>query len=157
VRGSGRRGSICEILATTSQDIYPLARQLYDAIPEHLRRWTGELTGWDERICLGYTLLTVLTGSAGAHSSQEDEAGRAEAVIISEALANVVTDWGGSCYLNCADDVDRAQEALARHLGAVVQGLNRYTLAVGTPITVPAIAYLIGWVTFLDVPEGPSW
>jgi hypothetical protein len=34
-----------------------------------------------------------------------------------------------------------------------VQEPGVYALAVGTPITVAAIAHLIGWVTILEIPE----
>jgi hypothetical protein len=51
--------------------------------------------------------------------------------------------------------VDRAQAALVSALGGIVHDVGVYTLADGTPITVAAIAHLIGWVTILDVPEEP--
>jgi hypothetical protein len=73
-------------------------------------------------------------------------------VVISEALAGFVTQWGCR-YGNLDDAVDRAQMALVTSLGGTVLELGHYALREGTPITVAAIAHLIGWVCILEVPE----
>lgn len=84
--------------------------------------------------------------------AEKDHAGFAMTVIIRKALAGFVTMWGCR-YTNFDDDVDRTQAALVTALRGVVHGPGVYGLAVGTPITVAAIAHLMGWVCILDVPE----
>jgi hypothetical protein len=73
-------------------------------------------------------------------------------IILSEALAGFVTDWGCS-YGNFDDVVDRAQPTLLSALGCVVHEAGVSRLKAGAPITVAAIAHLIGWVCILEVPE----
>jgi hypothetical protein len=136
----------------TSQDIYPLARRLYGLIPAPLQRWTGEPSDTDDRDRLANTLLMELTVVPGAPIAEDDQEGFAQAVVINEALAGFVCQW--ACrYGNFADDVDRAQAALVTSLGGAVQEPGVYALAAGTPLSVAAIAHLIGWVTILEVPE----
>jgi hypothetical protein len=81
------------------------------------------------------------------------------AVVISEALAGLLTLW--SCrYDHLDQEVNDAQAVLVTALGGTVTApggtvpeLGVYQLTVGTPITVAAIAQLIGWVLMLDVPK----
>jgi hypothetical protein len=136
----------------TSHDIYPLAQRLYDLVPATLRRWTGKPAGPDDRDRLVNNLLMELTVVPGAPIAEDDQEGFAQAVVISEALAGFVCQWGCR-YGNCADDVDRAQAALVTMLGGRVLEPGVYQLRLGTPLTVAAIGHLIGWVTMLEVPE----
>jgi hypothetical protein len=136
----------------TSQDIDPLARRLYELILTPLQRWTGEPSDPDDRDRLANNLLMELTVVPGAPIAVDDQEGFAQVVIISEALAEFVCQWGCR-YGNFADDVDRAQTALVTALGGRVLEPGVYQLRVGTPLTVAAIAHLIGWVMILEVPE----
>jgi hypothetical protein len=130
------------------QDIYPLARQLYAEIPERLQRWRGEATDAAERHHLADDLLMACAEASFDVGAEDHHA----AVVISEALAGLLTLW--SCrYDNLDAEVNDAQAALVTVLGGTVPELGVYQLTVGTPITVTAIARLIGWVLMLDVPE----
>jgi hypothetical protein len=93
-----------------------------------------------------------LTVVPGAPITEDDQEGFGQAVVISEALAGFVCQWGCR-YGNFADEVDRAQAALVTALGGRVLEPGVYQLWVGTPLTVAAVAHLIGWVTILEVPE----
>jgi len=136
----------------TSTQIYPLARRLHALIPVSLRRWTGEPGDSDVRDRLANNLLIELTAVPEAPIAEDDQEGFEQAVIISEALTGFVTQWGCR-YGGFADDVDRAQAALVSALGSVVHEPGVYQLRVGTPLTVAAIAHMIGWVCILHVPD----
>lgn len=129
----------------TSTDIYPLARRLHACIPERLRRWSGFPSEPDERDRLADSLLMEMTMVPGAPIAEDDQEGFTQAVIMSEALAGFVTQWGCR-YGNLDNEVGRVQAALVTALGGVVSEPGVYALAEGTPITVAAIAHLIGWV-----------
>jgi hypothetical protein len=131
------------IIPMTSQDIYPLAQQLYTMIPAPLLRWTGEAADPDIRDRLAEALMGAC---------QEAGLTNHEDLIIAEALAGFLTGWGCR-YGNLDEDVDRAQTALVTSLGGSVLEPGHYALTGGTPMTVAAIAHLIGWVTILEVPE----
>ncbi|SRR6266511_3666571 len=131
-----------------SQDIDPLARQLYAEIPERLRRWSGEPAEATTRDHLADVLL-MACDAFGFDVGAEDH--RA-AVIISEALAGFLTLWA-SRYGEMDDEVDRAQAALVTALGGTVQEPGVYQLPGGTPITVAAIARMIAFVLILDLEE----
>jgi hypothetical protein len=125
---------------------------LYGLIPAPLQRWTGEPSDPDDRDRLANNLLMELTVVSGAPIAEDDQEGFAQAVVISEAPAGFVCQWGWR-YGNFADDVDRAQVTLVTAQGGRVLEPGGYQLRVGTPLTVVAIAHLIGWVTILEVPE----
>jgi hypothetical protein len=131
-----------------SEDIYPLARQLYAEIPEPLRRWSGDPTDAAERDHLADRLLMACDAFGFDVGAEDHQA----AVVISEALAGFLTLWSGR-YGNLDNDVDRAQAALVSALGGTVYDWGEYHLPIGTPITVAAIAQMIGWVTILEIPE----
>jgi hypothetical protein len=139
-------------MSFTSADIYPLAQRLHACIPLALRRWSGFPADPDERDRLANTLLMELTEGPEAPWPDPDEETFTQAVIIAEALAGFVTQWGCR-YGNLDEVVDRAQAALVTALGGTVLEPGVYALAEGTPITVVAIAHLIGWVCVLDVEE----
>jgi hypothetical protein len=136
----------------TSEEIYPLAQRLYALIPEPLRYWPAAPGDPGERDRLADNFLMELAAVPGAPIPDDDPEGVLHALIISEALAGFVTQWGGR-YGHLDDDVDRAQAALVTSLGGVVHEPGYFSLALGTPLTVAAIAHLIGWVTILEVPE----
>jgi hypothetical protein len=130
------------------QDIHALARGLYAEIPDRLRQWTGESTDVAERHHLADDLL-IACDTSGFDVGAEDHHA---AIVISEALAGLLTLW--SCrYDNLDEEVNDAQAVLVTALGGTVPALGVYQLTVGTPITVAAIAQLIGRVTMLEVPE----
>jgi hypothetical protein len=133
-----------------SEDIYPLAQQLYTEIPEPLRRWSGDPTDAAERDHLADRLLMVCD-AFGFDVGAEDHLA---AVVISEALAGFLTLWIGR-YVALDHEVDRAQAALVSALGGTVYDWGEYHLAVGTPITVAAIAQMIAFVLILDLEEQP--
>ena len=145
----------------TSQDIYPLAQRLYALIPATRRQWTGAPGEADERDRLADALQRACEEAglggpcihAEPHEAQPiDQEGALQALIIAEALAGFVTGWG--CRDGNLDEgVDRAQAALVSALGGMVHEPGYFSLAMGTPLTVAAIAHLIGWVTILEVPE----
>jgi hypothetical protein len=133
-----------------SEDIYPLARQLYTEIPERLRRWSGNPTDAAERDHLANTLLMVCD-AFGFDVGAEDHLA---ALVISEAIAGFLTLWIGR-YGSLDNKVDRAQAALVTALGGTVYEWGEYHLPVGTPITVAAIAQMIAFVLILDLEEQP--
>jgi hypothetical protein len=141
-----------------SADIDPLAHRLYALIPEPLRQWIGEAVDPDERDRLANHLLRDMTAVPRAPMPMEgeDHEGVEHARIISEALAGFVTPWG--CRDGHFDEaVDQAQAALVTSRGGVVHEPGDVCLAIGTPLTVAAIAHLSGWVCVLDVPEADQW
>jgi hypothetical protein len=91
-------------------------------------------------------------GQALNDDEPEDQAVWTQATVISEALAGFVAMWGCH-YGNLDAEVDRAQDALVHAIGGTVIEPGYHALREGTPITVAAIAHLIGWVTILEVPE----
>ena len=130
------------------EDIYPLARVLYAEIPDRLQRWTGESIDVAERHHLADDLLIACDEASFDVGAEDHHA----AVVISEALAGWLTLW--SCrYDHLDEEVNDAQAALVTALGGTVPERDVYQLTVGTPITVAAIAQLIGWVLMLDVPK----
>lgn len=139
----------------TSADIYPLAQRLHGLIPERLRRWTGSYAEPAERDRLADAMLAELTEAPAASFDRDDPEAYTQAIVMSEALAGFVTLWGCR-YGNLDDDVDRAQDALVTAIGGTVIEPGYHLLREGTPITVAAIAHLIGWVCILEVPEGTA-
>jgi hypothetical protein len=139
----------------TSADIYPLAQEMHAMIPPRLRRWTGFPADPADRDHLADAFLMACdeAGLSGEDTGHADTS--IQAVVIAEALAGFLTQWGCR-YGNLDDDVDRAQAALVTALGGVVREPGVYALAEGTPITAAALAHLIGWVTVLDVEEPPA-
>lgn len=136
----------------TSTEIRPLAQRLYDAIPVPLRTWQGLPTDPEVRDQLADTFLLICDDVGLTGEVTGDAETSMQAVIISEALAGFLTQWGCR-YGNLDDDVDRAQAALVTALGGTVLEPGLYTLREGVSITVAAISHLVGWVTILDVPE----
>jgi hypothetical protein len=135
----------------TSAAIFPLAQHLHARIPRGLQRWTGEPTDATIRDQLADDFLMIWE----EHIGDVGEEANLYGVVISEALAGFLTQWGCR-YGNLDEDIDRAQAALVTALGGVVQEPGVYAVAVGTPITIAAIAHLIGWVCILDVEESPA-
>jgi hypothetical protein len=149
----GGRGATA--MTFTSADIYPLAQQLHALIPQRLQRWTGEPADVTVRDHLADAFL-MACDDAGLTGEQTGDAETSiHTVIIAEALAGFMTMWGCR-YGNLDEEVDRAQAALVTALGGMVQEAGVYALPEGTPITVAAIAHLIGWVTVLDVEDVPQ-
>jgi hypothetical protein len=135
-----------------SADIYPLAQELHALIPPALQRWTGFPTDVSLRDHLTEAFVMACE-EAGLMGEQTGDAEHSiQAVIIAEALAGFMTMWGCR-YGNLDEEVDRAQAALVTALGGMVQEAGMYALPEGTPITMAAIAHLIGWVCILDVQE----
>src|SRR5688572_8026508 len=126
----------------TSADIYPLAQQMHALIPPWLQRWTGFPADPSDRDHLAEAFL-MACDDAGLSGEATGEAETSiQAVIIAEALAGFVTQWGCR-YGNLDEEVDRAQATLVTALGGVVHEPGLDTLADGTPITAAAIAHLI--------------
>jgi hypothetical protein len=140
-----------------SEDIYPLARRLYAEIPARLQRWTGESIDVAERHHLADNLLMACDEASFDVGAEDHHA----AVVISEALAGLLTLW--SCRYDTLDEeVNDAQAVLVTALGGTVTALGGtvpelgvYQLAVGTPITVAAIAQMIAFVLMVDLEEEP--
>jgi hypothetical protein len=130
------------------QDIHALARGLYAEIPERLQRWTGESFDVAERHHLADNFLMACDEASFDVGAEDHHA----AVVISEALAGLLTLWSGR-YDHLDEEVNNAQTVLVTALGGTVPERGVYQLTVGTPITVAAIAQLIGWVTMLEIPE----
>jgi hypothetical protein len=133
-----------------SQDIFPLARQLYAEIPERQRHWRGEPADAPTRDQLADHFL-MACDAVGFDVGEE--AHRA-AMVISEALGGFLTRWGGR-YGDLDNEVHGAQAALVTILGGTVQAPGVYQLRVGTPITVSAIAGMIAFVLMLELEEEP--
>ena len=74
------------------------------------------------------------------------------ATIIAEALAGLIYHWG-SRYHKLDPEIAKATEALVTALGGSLQAPGLYALRHGTPITIAAIAHLLGWATVLEVEE----
>jgi hypothetical protein len=124
-----------------SQDIVPLARQLYAEIAERLRRWRGESAEAPTRDQLADHVL-MACDAGGFDVGEEDHHA---AMVISEALGGFLTRWGGR-YGDLDNDVARAQAALVTILGGAVPAPGVYQRRLGTPISVAAIAGMIAVV-----------
>jgi hypothetical protein len=138
----------------TSADIYPLAQRLSAAMPESFRRWWALPSDPSARDRLADTLMRELTEGAEPPLDAEDPEAYTQAVVISETLAGFVTGWGCR-YGTLDDEVDRATDNFVLALGGTVVDRGMHVLTEDTPISVAAIAHLIGWVCILDVPEAP--
>jgi hypothetical protein len=94
------------------------------------------------------------TGVADALRASCREAALEEplATIIAEALAGLLYHWG-SRYRKLDREVGKAVDVLVVALGGRLGEPGLYAIPERTPITVAAIAHLIGWVTILEVEE----
>jgi|RhiMetdeSRZDD1v2_1073273.scaffolds.fasta_scaffold3239860_1 hypothetical protein len=124
-----------------SQDIFPLARRLHALLPQ--KAWPRDIGAWEE-----YTHVADELRAA----CREDRVEEPQATIIADALAGLIYHWG-SRYRRLDMEVGKAADALVTALGGTLGAPGMYALRDGTPITVAAIAHLIGWVTILDVEE----
>jgi hypothetical protein len=128
-------------MPVTSQDIYPLAQRLHAQLPRQL--WTRGVGDWDE-----YTHVA----DALRASCREVTVEEPQATIIAEALAGLLYHWG-SRYRKLDRDIGKAVDVLVMALRGTLGQPGMYALRDGTPMTVAAIAHLIGWVTILEVEE----
>ena len=102
-----------------------------------------EVGDWDE-----YThVADTLRSSCHAVAVEEPQA-----TIIAEALAGLLYHWG-SRYRQLDSEIGKAVDVLVIILGGTLGQPGMYALREGTPITIAAIAHLIGWVTILEVEE----
>jgi hypothetical protein len=125
----------------TSQDIYPLAQRLHAQLPRRI--WTRAVGDWEE-----YTQVAdALRASCGEVAVEEPQA-----TIIAEALAGLLYHWG-SRYRKLDAEIGKAVDVLVMALQGTLRQPGMYALREGTPITIAAIAHLIGWVTILEVDE----
>jgi hypothetical protein len=128
-------------MAFTSQTIYPLAQTLYTLLPE--KAWQREIGDWQE-----YTRVADALQAACRQAEVEEP----QATIIAEALAGLVYHWG-SRYRKLDTEVGKATDVLVTALGGTLRAPGMYALRGGAPITIAAIAHLIGWVAILEVLE----
>jgi hypothetical protein len=125
----------------TSQDIYTLAQQLHALLPH--KAWSRDIGFWEE-----FTEVADVLRAACRQAEVEEP----QATIIAEALAGLIYHWG-SRYRKLDPEIAKATDALVTALGGSLQAPGLYALRHGTPITIAAIAHLIGWVTVLEVEE----
>jgi hypothetical protein len=128
-------------MPVTSQDIYPLARRLQAQIPRKV--WSRAVGDWEE-----YTHVADALHASCRQAAVEEP----QATIIAEALAGLVYHWG-SRYRTLEPEIGKAVDVLVMALGGTLGGPGMYALQAGTPITIAAVAHLIGWVTILEVEE----
>jgi hypothetical protein len=128
-------------MAFTSEDIFPLAQQLQGLLPH--QAWPREIGAWEE-----FTQVADQLRAACRMVEVEEP----QATVIAEALAGLIYHWG-SRYHKLEGEISRAVDVLVTALGGALGSPGMYALRDGTPITVAAIAHLIGWVTILDVEE----
>jgi hypothetical protein len=125
----------------TSGDIYPLAQRLHAQLPHKARpRDIGE---WEEYTRVADALRAIC---------RQAEVEEPHATIIAEALAGLIYHWG-SRYRRLDAEIAKATDALVMALGGTLRVPGMYALQGGTPITIAAIAHLVGWVTVLEVEE----
>jgi hypothetical protein len=124
-----------------SQDIYPLARRLHELLPH--KAWPRDIGFWEE-----FTAVAdALRAACRQHKVEEPQA-----TIIAEALAGLIYHWG-SRYRKLDAEIAKATDVLVMALGGSLRAPGMYALRHGTPITIAAIAHLIGWITVLEVEE----
>jgi hypothetical protein len=128
-------------MPVTSQDIYPLAQRLHAQLPCQV--WSREVGDWEE-----YTHVADALRASCRQAAVEEP----QATIIAEALAGLVYHWG-SRYRTLEPEIGKAVEVLVMALGGTLGRPGMYALQAGTPITIAAIAHLIGWVAILEVEE----
>ena len=102
-----------------------------------------EVGDWDEYTHVADTLRS---------SCHEVAVEEPQATIIAEALASLYYHWG-SRYQQMDSEIGKAVDVLVIILGGTLGQPGMYALREGTPITIAAIAHLIGWVTILEVEE----
>jgi hypothetical protein len=127
-------------MAFTSQAIYPLAQTLHTLLPS--KTWQRDIGDWEEFTQVGDALRAAC---------RQAEVEEPQAMIIADALAGLLYHWG-SRYRQLDTEV-KATDVLVTALGGTLQAPGMYALRVGAPITMAAIAHLIGWVTILEVLE----
>jgi hypothetical protein len=125
----------------TSPDIYPLAQRLRAQLPR--QSWSRAVGDWEE-----YTRVADALRACCREAAVEDP----QATIIAEAVAGLLYHWG-SRYRKLEPEIVKAVDVLVMALGGTLGQPGMYALRDGTPITVAAIAHLIGWVTILQVEE----
>ena len=128
-------------MSFASRDIFPLAQQLQGLLPH--KAWPREIGFWEE-----FTQVADELRAACRLAEVEEP----QATIIAEALAGLIYHWG-SRYHKLDGEIARAADVLVTALGGTLGSPGMYALREGTPITVAAIAHLIGWVTILEVEE----
>jgi hypothetical protein len=128
-------------MPVTSQDIYPLARRLHAQLPRQV--WSRAVGDWEE-----YTHVADALRASCRQSAVEEP----QATIIAEALAGLLYHWG-SRYRTLEPEIGKAVDVLVMALGGTLGRSGMYALQAGTPITIAAVAHLIGWVTILEVEE----
>jgi hypothetical protein len=128
-------------MALTPHHIYPLAQRLRTQLPRQV--WTREVGDWEE-----YTHVADALRASCREASVEEP----HATIIAEALAGLLYHWG-SRYRTLEPEIGKAVDVLVTALGGTLGQPGLYALREGTPMTVAAIAHLIGWVTILEVEE----
>jgi hypothetical protein len=124
-----------------AQDIFPLAQRLHTLLPN--KAWPRDIGAWEE-----YTRVADELRAACREVRVEEP----QAIIIADALAGLVYHWG-SRYRKLDGEVGKATDVLVTALGGTLAAPGMYALRHGTPITIAAIAHLIGWVTILEVEE----
>jgi hypothetical protein len=129
-------------MPVTSQEIYPLAQRLHAQLPRQV--WSREVGDWDE-----YTHVADALRASCCQAAVEEP----QATVIAEALAGLLYHWG-SRYRMLEPEIGKAVDVLVTALGGTLGQPGMYALRDGTPITIAAIAHVIGWVTILEV-EGP--
>jgi hypothetical protein len=128
-------------MSLTSQDIYPLAQRLHAQLPRQV--WMRAVGDWEE-----YTYVADGLRASCREAATEEP----QATIIAEALAGLLYHWG-SRYRKLDSEIGKAVDVLVMALGGTLAQPGMYALREGTPITVAAIAHLIGWITILEVEE----
>lgn len=125
----------------SSADIYPLAQRLHAQLPH--KAWPRDIGFWED-----FTHVADELRAACRQAKVEEP----QATIIAEALAGLVYHWG-SRYRRLDAEIAKATDVLVTALGGTLRPPGMYALQAGTPITIAAIAHLIGWVTILEVEE----
>jgi hypothetical protein len=128
-------------MSFASQDIYPLAQRLHAQLPRQV--WSREVGDWEE-----YTHMADALRASCRETAVEEP----QATIIAEAVAGLLYHWG-SRYRKLDAEIGKAVDVLVMALGGTLGQPGMYALREGAPITIAAIAHLIGWVTILEVPE----
>jgi hypothetical protein len=128
-------------MPVTSQDIYPLSQRLHAQLLRQV--WSRAVGDWEE-----YTHVADALRTSCRQAAVEEP----QATIIAEALAGLLYHWG-SRYRTLDREISKAVDVLVTALGGTLGQPGMYALRDGTPITVAAIAHLIGWVTILEVEE----
>jgi hypothetical protein len=128
-------------MAFTSLAIYPLAQSLHALLPS--KTWRRDIGDWEE-----YTHVADALRAACRQVEVEEP----HATIIADTLAGLIYHWG-SRYRRLDAEIGKATDVLVTALGGTLRMPGMYALRDGAPITIAAIAHVIGWVTILEVVE----